>query len=83
MQRCVKCGSASVITDGVVFDQDESLARPQHAGFQKKPTALIFTGNVSARLRAVICGDCGYVELYLEDAPAIYGAYRQAHGQSI
>ena len=39
------------------------------------PEAWVFKGSVYARLRATICGDCGYTELTAENPGALYDAY--------
>jgi hypothetical protein len=35
----------------------------------------MFKGGVYAKLKANICGECGYTELIAEDAAALYSAY--------
>ena len=39
------------------------------------PEALVFTGTHSADLRSRVCGECGYVESYIEDPQELYPAY--------
>ncbi len=39
------------------------------------PEAWVFKGAVYAKLKANICGQCGYTELIAEDPAALYDAY--------
>ncbi len=83
MSRCAKCGSSRLMTDAAVFSHVEGSKEPVEAGFQKDPSAMIFKGTVSRTLRAAICADCGYVELYLQDAGHVYDAYLKARGEGV
>ncbi len=42
------------------------------------PEAWVFKGAVYAKLRANICGQCGYTELFAENAAALYETYLKA-----
>jgi predicted nucleic-acid-binding Zn-ribbon protein len=81
MEACTKCRSTQVITDGVIFDTTRNSTVRLAAGFQKDPSAWIFTGDVRAEIRAVICGACGFMELFANDALRLYEAY-SAHKAS-
>lgn len=39
------------------------------------PEAAIFRGRTYAKLRANICGQCGYTELFADDPALLYEAY--------
>ncbi|HTG36181.1 MAG TPA: hypothetical protein VLB76_24945 [Thermoanaerobaculia bacterium] len=39
------------------------------------PEALAFKGAHAAGLRSRMCGECGYVELYVENPQELYSAY--------
>jgi hypothetical protein len=41
------------------------------------PEALIFKDRVYGRLKADICGDCGHVELRVENPGELYEHYRR------
>jgi hypothetical protein len=45
-----------------------------HVGYTN-PDAWLFKGAVYARLRATICGECGYTELTADDPAGVYEAY--------
>ena len=46
------------------------------------PEAWLFKGAVYARLRATICGECGYTELTATDPAALYEAYLKTQSQA-
>ena len=74
--RCLKCGSDAVVPDVELVDRGESDARrPTQLGFETKPDAILFTGEVRVGTRARVCGDCGFVELYADDAAKLWDAY--------
>ncbi len=78
MSQCAKCGSKRIIEDGVLFDTTRNSRVALHAGFQKDPTALLFTGDMLEAIRAPICGDCGFVEIFVQNAPQLYASYLEA-----
>ena len=60
--KCPKCGSEDVI-DPVELQTDLKTEIISLGTFQK-PDAMVFKGRQTSSLRASVCGDCGYVELY-------------------
>lgn len=74
--KCSKCRSVKVIPLAGVIDQgqhsDGSLKA--RVGYTN-PDAWVFKGPVYAKLKANICGECGYTELIAEDPAALYEAY--------
>ena len=52
-----------------------------HVGFLH-PQAMIFRGSTFAELRANICGQCGYTELFADNPEVLYEAYARTHGDS-
>lgn len=77
--KCGKCGSAKTIPLVGVMDQGQhSDGRLKaHVGYTN-PEAWLFKGPIYAKLRATICGECGYTELTAEDPAALYDAYLAA-----
>jgi hypothetical protein len=55
---------------------DGSL-KTQAVGYSN-PDAWIFKGEISARLHATICGECGHTELTAENPAALYAAFLKA-----
>jgi hypothetical protein len=75
-QQCSKCGSPKIIPLAGVIDQGQYSDGTLKArvGYTN-PEAWVFKGPVYAKLRANICGECGYTELIAEDPAALYDAY--------
>lgn len=80
MALCAKCGSKA-FSDGV------DIVERGHADVEKRlsarayrdPKALLFKGKISTPLGAVICGSCGYVELYVTDPQSLVSALAEAN----
>lgn len=81
MKSCSRCGSSKMIEDGVVFDDGRNSKSLLEAGFLRTPSRIVFRGNVSQVVRAVICGECGYLEMHLDNAPDLYAQYIEARSQ--
>lgn len=73
---CTKCGSSKIIPMVPVLDQGQHSdgTLKAHVGFTN-PEAWLFKGAVYARLKATICGECGYTELSVEDPAKVYEDY--------
>ena len=76
--NCTKCGSDKIISRAKIFDQGEYSDGTLKAAFVKNPEAWIFKGTVLSRLRAVICGACGFTELYVEEPDKLHEAFQQS-----
>jgi ribosomal protein L40E len=72
---CAKCGSDKVVPNAKIFDQGEYSDGTLKAAFEQNPSAWFFKGRVLSNLRAKICGECGFTELYAESPRAIYEAF--------
>jgi predicted nucleic-acid-binding Zn-ribbon protein len=83
--ECTKCGSSQIIPNVRITDQKEGqffTAGDLTSTVYTHPDALIFKGAARCDLRAAICGDCGYVELYAMSPASLYEAYQQALRES-
>ena len=73
---CAKCGSTKLIPGVTVKDQGQySDGQLKALVGYLNPEAMVFRGRTYAKLRATICGECGYVELWAEDPARLYEAY--------
>ncbi len=74
--KCTKCGASKMITGIPVEDQGQPSdgQLKAHVGFLH-PEAIIFRGSTYAELRANICGQCGYTELFADNPEVLYEAY--------
>ncbi len=73
--KCSKCGSGKVIPLAGMFDQGQSSDGKLKAYVCTNPEAWVFKGAVYAKLKANICGECGYTELVAEEPAVLYNAY--------
>ncbi len=82
-EQCIKCGSDKLIPLVSVVDQGQHSdgTLKAHVGYTN-PEAWLFRGSVYARLRATICGECGYTELTAENPWELYEAYLKARSQA-
>jgi hypothetical protein len=72
---CRVCGSAKMIPDVQVVDQNENVRRDLEVRVAQKPDALIFKEHVYKSVRAWICGECGHVDLFVPNPQELYEAY--------
>jgi len=80
-KQCPKCNSGKVIHNARVIDrngdyQDMILS----VRVERKPDALLFKGAKDFELKALICGECGYAELYAADPDRLWQAYISIEG---
>lgn len=75
VMTCAKCGSDRIVPNAKLFDRELSDGTIK-AAFEKNPQAWLFKGTVLGKVRAVICGDCGFTELYTENSQEIYEAHQ-------
>lgn len=73
---CTKCGSTRIIPD--VHTSDLATAGALAASVNENPAAILFKGTHTGYLKAWICGDCGYAELYVDNAKKLYEAYSKS-----
>lgn len=73
--KCVVCGSERIIPGATIFDQGQYSDTKLKIGIAMKPDAMLFKELFFTNLRASICGDCGHVELSVEQPRELYGAY--------
>lgn len=74
--RCLKCGSDAMIPDVRLIDRgDADYRKPAEVGVATKPDATLFKGEVRVGTSAMVCGDCGFVELYAADPVTLWEAH--------
>lgn len=74
-ESCRNCGSTKIIPQVHVFA--ESLQSLLKVGLATKPQAVLLQGWVVAAVTANVCGECGYLELFISDPHKLYDAYVQ------
>ena len=77
---CAKCGSSRVIPAARIVSKERKLDRVGaiQLGVFRRPGEFLFKRDTRSDLRAQVCGDCGYTELYASDPRLLYEAYREA-----
>jgi predicted nucleic-acid-binding Zn-ribbon protein len=76
--RCPKCASSERIPDALVTVPVDG----DHVGVEvevhRDPEALLFKGATRTRLKATVCGQCGFTQLYAVDPAELLAAHREA-----
>jgi predicted nucleic-acid-binding Zn-ribbon protein len=80
---CPKCSSSEIIPGVEVRDYDAGSYRELtiHVRLPRPAGALIHKGSETSNLRARVCGQCGYTELYAPNFAALLNAHKKAQGQ--
>ena len=71
--KCPKCESTKIIPDARVLSQIGYEIQVQSYA---KPDAKLFKKGTTATVRALICGACGYVELFIPNAKRFVDEHR-------
>ena len=73
---CPKCGSNEIIPDAEVRDYDAQSYRPLgvYVSLRNPQSGFFKKTSESGELRACICGQCGYTELYATNYQAMLQA---------
>ena len=76
-KNCSKCQSEKMISNVHVRDYADLMSvTPLSVEIYEKPEAMIFKGtSYETPLKAWICGECGYTELYVENPQQLYSTY--------
>lgn len=74
--NCAKCGSDKIMTDVKLldrghFDQKHELS----IEFSIDPKALIMKEKQKGAVKAIACGNCGYIELSVEKSKELWELY--------
>ncbi len=76
--QCPMCGSSNGIPNAdLLYPGGFTEERELDVVVDEKPNAWLFKGEVRSSLKAWVCGDCGYTELYAKEAAALLAAYRK------
>jgi hypothetical protein len=77
IERCDKCQSKKIIPQVQIVDKtDYNVPTELSVVIYENPDAWIFKGEHKGILKAWICGDCGYTEIYLENPQDLYEKYQ-------
>jgi hypothetical protein len=76
MRRCSRCDSSKIIPNVRILDRTEYGDSQLRLAIDANPDALIFKDRAYGHLTADICGDCGHVELKVDNPAELYEHYR-------
>ena len=79
--NCAKCQSTKIIPKARIIDTNDNFKWDLTVEVYEDPDALIFKGAHRENMFARICGECGYVETYVENPQELYSAYQIAQSQ--
>ncbi len=73
---CSRCNSDKIIPNLTITDRfeewhDDYLAIEIHS----KPDALVFKGTHRELIRATVCGECGNIDLTVDNPKTLWEAY--------
>ena len=75
---CVKCTSSRVIPDVETYDHSDAPDKPENRQTELRidvrPDAWVFKDTCRVALRAWVCGDCGFAELYARSPKMLLAA---------
>ena len=77
---CAKCGSERVIPSVGIVDQGQYSDGGLKAEIIGNPCALFFRNQMFGKIRADICGQCGHLELRVENPEDLYEHYLESLG---
>jgi predicted nucleic-acid-binding Zn-ribbon protein len=78
-RTCRNCGSEDVIPGVHIQDATgNAMPRALRVSIAAKPQAFWNDQRVEGNLVAIICGKCGYTELWMANAAELLAAYRKA-----
>jgi hypothetical protein len=84
-EACRRCGSEKIIPSVPLMDHYGDLggfSDPARVSVSGQPDAWFFRDTATGRLRARICGECGYVELHASNFRMLYEKYLKARGEA-
>ena len=73
---CLKCGSSKVMSNVKIVDHgDMDLKHDLAIEFDKNPDAFVFKKFLKGTLLAMICGQCGHVDLSVGNPEELWEQY--------
>jgi predicted nucleic-acid-binding Zn-ribbon protein len=75
---CPVCGAETIIPDVRIRDTGQGARAYTTVEVERFPDALLFKEPVIRRLRARICGSCGYTALFADHPQDLYEAHNEA-----
>ena len=73
---CPKCSSDKILPRIVINEHNQIKVYPLVVAIEKDPKAFIFKNPIESNLLAQVCGECGYVEFYVDSPKRLWSAYQ-------
>jgi hypothetical protein len=81
LRKCLACGSERMVPNGRVLDQEQYSRGCLLLSLRRVSNALLFKKPFYDRVRAWVCGECGYVQLFAENPRQLYQAHLERRGE--
>lgn len=79
---CSRCNSDKIIPNLTVVDRVETMHNDHLAiEIHSKPGALVFKGTHRELIRATVCGECGNIDLTVDNPKGLWETYSQRKNQ--
>ncbi len=79
--RCLVCGSDRVVPEAHVADQGQHSSGTLCVVVYGNPDALMVKDRLCGECTAVVCGDCGHVQLRVANHGELYKHYLQSQSR--
>jgi hypothetical protein len=79
---CSRCGSPKVVPTAGVRDQNGHVSQDWAVFVEDEPEVRLLPKRAYGHLRARVCGECGYTELWTDNSAELYDAYLRSSGES-
>jgi predicted nucleic-acid-binding Zn-ribbon protein len=80
--KCPKCGGTEIMMGIEVRDDGRSSSHPLRVVVEEPEPAkhgvIWIQGQATGELRASICANCGYTELYTDNLAELYNAFKKS-----
>lgn len=77
-KTCGKCGSDKIVPKVQVIDRgDHSVEGNLEVAIDENPDAFFFRERFRAGISARVCGNCGFVEFYVNNPDLLYSAHQK------
>ena len=75
---CPKCGSAKIVPKRRLYPDKREIGEVQVIQYERPESLWDFGSQAVSTIRAWICGECGYTELYATNYQELYAVYQKA-----
>jgi predicted nucleic-acid-binding Zn-ribbon protein len=78
---CPKCGSPNIIPNARLYPDKKHIGELQVVQYERPDLLWEYGDHAIGALRAWICADCGYTELYTNNAGRLFEVFSKARAQ--